>query len=285
MELDTIEAGFDRAGRISGAGIGALQLKEFLGKHYGVKDCKSVPIPDSAAHNSVDDVAHFCENLRDSVANTLSKGKFALIFGGDHSMAIGSIAGALARYGDGVAVVYIDAHADMNTFETSATGNIHGMPLAVCMGLGHERLKRVITHKLDSSRLFLLGTRSIDPGEAELLDSRDIEYCTTDYVGKHTANEIEQQLSNFIERNHISKIHLSLDIDVVDPVYAPATGVPEKNGLTPDNVKQLITTVFDTGLVRSMDIVEYNPLLDKGDRTKVLCEEIASLSYNLIRAL
>lgn len=285
MQLETIVAAYDLAGKIPGAGEGALLLKKFLENQYGEYSGKYIALPEMKVHNSVEDVACFCGELRDAVYATLSNGKFALILGGDHSIAIGSIAGAMAVDGANVGVVYIDAHADMNTFETSSSKNIHGMPLAVCMGEGNATLKGVVPVQLDSSHLFLLGTRSIDPGEAELLESQKIKYLSSDYINNHSLNDVVLLLRDFISRNDIKKLHLSFDIDVIDPAYAPATGVPEVNGVSPLKVEKLLECVFATGLVGSMDIVEYNPQLDIAGRTNKLCERFADLTYGLIKAL
>lgn len=270
-KVECIGAYYGKSGRIIGAEIGAKRLKDYCIKHFDNMINGSNLEEESC---EIDDVAIFNARLRDEVYGAMSRGHFPMIFGGDHSIAIGSISGVLMDEKVKTAVVYIDAHADMNTFETSPTGRIHGMPLAVCMGIGHPSLSSIVPLKLDSDSLLLIGPRSIDPGEAILISKQRIENIDSDYINGHSIEDIKSRLDSFISRKGIERIHVSFDIDVVDPEYAPATGVPEQNGINEEKVSKLLETVFSTGLVGSMDFVEYNPTLDIDERTCLLCERL-----------
>lgn len=267
--IKTIGAFHGNSGRIPGAENGAKRLKKYL-------DCKNRIVDGPEIENyasSIDALQNFCIKLRNQVNKSLIEGYFTVILGGDHSIAIGSIAGAI--YGNHVnaGIIYIDAHADMNTFKTSATGNIHGMPLAIC--LGEEKLMTgVMTCNLSPNNLLLIGQRSIDPGEIELINRHHIKCVTTDSIKINQIEGLESEVNKFIKNNNLNRIHISFDIDVIDPHYAPGTGVPEANGISPEVAFSIVETALNTGLVRSIDFVEYNPILDIQDKTYKLYKKI-----------
>lgn len=267
--IKTIGAFHGNSGRIPGAENGAKRLKKYL-------DCKNRIVDGPEIENyasSIDALQNFCIKLRNQVNKSLIEGYFTVILGGDHSIAIGSIAGAI--YGNHVnaGIIYIDAHADMNTFKTSTTGNIHGMPLAIC--LGEEKLMTgVMTCNLSPNNLLLIGQRSIDPGEIELINRHHIKCVTTDSIKINQIEGLESEVNKFIKNNNLNRIHISFDIDVIDPHYAPGTGVPEANGISPEVAFSIVETALNTGLVRSIDFVEYNPILDIQDKTYKLYKKI-----------
>lgn len=267
--IKTIGAFHGNSGRIPGAENGAKRLKKYL-------DCKNRIVDGPEIENyasSIDALQNFCIKLRNQVNKSLIEGYFTVILGGDHSIAIGSIAGAIYGNHVNVGIIYIDAHADMNTFKTSTTGNIHGMPLAIC--LGEEKLMTgVMTCNLSPNNLLLIGQRSIDPGEIELINRHHIKCVTTDSIKINQIEGLESEVNKFIKNNNLNRIHISFDIDVIDPHYAPGTGVPEANGISPEVAFSIVETALNTGLVRSIDFVEYNPILDIQDKTYKLYKKI-----------
>lgn len=267
--IKTIGAFHGNSGRIPGAENGAKRLKKYL-------DCKNRivegPEIESQASN-IDALQNFYIQLRDQVNKSLAEGYFTVILGGDHSIAIGSIAGATYENHVDTGIIYIDAHADMNTFKTSPTGNIHGMPLAIC--LGEEKLMTgIMTCNLSPNNLLLIGQRSIDSGERDLINRRHIKCVRTESIKINQIEGLESEFNKFIRNNNLNRIHLSFDIDIIDPQYAPGTGVPEANGISPEVALSIIEIALNTGLVRSIDFVEYNPILDIQDKTYKLYKKI-----------
>lgn len=275
MIIRAIGAFYGQSGRISGAERGAELLYDYAAQcHHVIAKGDTISLGKLSIRTHIGEVLYIADYLERAVAKALRHGEFPVIFGGDHSIAIGTIAGALSVNPQRLGVIYIDAHADMNTFETSPTKNIHGMSLAVCMGLGEEHLVKLVPNKLPSSHLMQMGGRSIDTGELKLIQSNNIELLSTEDLIKLREQDVADRLKLFIEKNRLNQLHVSFDIDVIDPKYAPATGVPEQNGLSLEQVKRLLALVFKTRLVKSMDIVEFNPLLDRDGMTLDLCKNL-----------
>jgi len=202
-----------------------------------------------------------CRHLEDKVAKLAQAGQFVLTLGGDHSIALGTISGVL-RARPEATVIWVDAHGDFNTPETSPSGHIHGMPLAGLMGYfkpgslpGFEWLKPSLT----PDRVALVGVRSVDRAERELLRKSGIKVFTMleiDRYGIGVVMEMALEATN-PERNR--PIHLSLDIDGLDPNIAPSTGTKARGGLTYREGHYICETLAETGLLGSMDLVEINP--------------------------
>lgn len=224
------------------------------------------------------EVVAVCEALRDKALAALEAGARPLALGGDHSIAIGSVAAQALhhrRKGLPIGLVWVDAHADMNTPDTSPSGNIHGMPLAVLLGEGHPALLAVAGDRpaLDPAHVAIVGARDLDPGERERIrrlgvrvftmseiDERGVAACLDEAVaraGKGTAG-----------------IHLSFDLDGVDPEYAPGVGTAVAGGLTYREAHLACEKVAQTGRLLGMDLVELNPVLDAHNRTAKLAVEL-----------
>lgn len=266
--INTIGAFYGNSGKIAGADEGARMLKSYADTiMHNSGQGTEIEIGPDGPTTPLEETAYICRQLRDAVKESLALSKITLVLGGDHSIAAGSIAGVLENNAESLGVVYIDAHADMNTPETSPTGNIHGMPLAICMGLGPKSLTELMPCKLDSSRLLMLGTRSVDPGEAQLIASNNIDSLSSDFILTHTIDDIERHFQEFIKRNGITTLHVSFDIDVIDPSEAPGTGVPEPCGISKEQALALLDMLLRSQKVRSIDLVEYNPLLDTDNKT------------------
>jgi arginase len=226
-------------------------------------------------------VIHAAEELASAVSRALTDNRFPLIFGGDHSIAIGSIAGAASRCRE-LGIIWFDAHADINTPETSPSGNIHGMPLAASLGLGYPDLASVggWVGKIKPENLIYIGVRDIDPGEAELISRYGIKnYSPAEIHSRGMEAVVREALAVLSLR--CDAIHLSFDLDGIDPIEAPGVGTPVHEGVSFADSLQAISVLSESGLITSAEFVELNPILDKDNRTVNLAVKlIATLLAN-----
>ena len=218
-------------------------------------------------------------SLAELVYLALNNGTIPFILGGDHSLALGSLAGTSKYFNDDLAVIWIDAHGDLNTHETSPSGNIHGMPLAASIGLGYKSLTSILFNKrkVNPKNIFLLGCRDLDSGEIKLINNLEINMWTIEDIKNKGAEAIIEELLRKINNNHLTNIHLSDDIDFLYPSYVPGTWTPVNNGLTFEESQILLHGIFGTSHVRCIDFVEYNPTLDKDNKTKETCIQLINL--------
>ncbi len=221
-------------------------------------------------------VREITTNLAEQMSNSIASGAFPLVIGGDHSLGLGTVSGASKQL-DNLCVIWIDAHGDINTHKTSGSGNMHGMPLASLMGEGDKRLVNLYYEgvKLKHENVMLIGCRDLDEGEEELIEKRGLKVQRMVDIKKYGVEEAIKRVLKKIEDQKIENIHISLDIDSVDPKYAPGTGTDVDEGLTPDELKSYLSAIIGTGKLKSMGLVELNPLLDDRDmKTTKLCLEI-----------
>ncbi len=221
----------------------------------------------------LEEIAAVCRRLFRRLA-TLDEEVFPLVLGGDHSLAVGSVPGA-AR-GQRVGVIWVDAHGDFNTPETSPSGNVHGMPLAALLGLGDPRLVGVGGEgpKLRPEDVVLVGVRSLDPGERALLRAHRVPVYTMTEVDRLGVAAIAEAI---VERfRDYPRVHLSLDADVLDPELAPGVGTPVPGGLSYREAHLLMELLSQAGVVTSLDLVEVNPILDRRNRTAEIAVELAA---------
>ncbi len=217
------------------------------------------------------------------------RGGFPLVIGGDHSIAIGTIAGLSANLREAdpdaqLGVIWVDAHGDLNTPETSPSGNIHGMPVAVCIGDGPEELTKIggFSGKIQAKNIVMVGLRDIDRAEKqEILDS-GVHAFTMKDIDERGMAAIMRDAINLATRN-TDALHVSFDIDSVDPRVAPGTGTAVWGGLTYREAHLAMEMVAETGLLTSMEMVEVNPILDTHNMTAGFATElIASALGNTI---
>jgi arginase len=213
-----------------------------------------------------------CVELRRCVAEIARAGHFPLVLGGDHSIAMGTVAGLLDARGE-VGVLWIDAHGDINTPKTSPSGNVHGMPVAALLGkAGLGSRLDWDTRRIPAERVVLYGTRTLDPGERQII--RDLG------VRMFTMSEIDQRgvpatVAEAIERlSGPGGIHISFDMDAVDPLEAPGVGTPWPGGLTYREAHLAMELLASTGMVSAMEVVEVNPIHDHENRTGRLAAEL-----------
>ena len=220
-----------------------------------------------------------CNKLAAEVETITSAGDFPLVLGGDHSIVLGSLAGLAAtakKQKQTVGVLYVDAHGDFNTTETTPSGNIHGECLAASAGLGLPELTNLYFegHKVDPKNICFVGSRDLDPGEKLLMKQAGVTVFTMSDIDCQGFPAIVRQVQAFFKKLDI--IHVSFDMDVLDPMYAPGTGIPLPGGLTNREALLLMEEIAATGKVRSAEIVEVNPILDVRNQTAILAVTLAA---------
>lgn len=224
------------------------------------------------AHN-VDEIVRACEELARVVADIRMAGNIPLVLGGDHSMGIGTIAG-LDRAGHRAGVIWVDAHGDINTPDTSPSGNVHGMPFAVALGLAGAPFPASLRGTTDGKSGVLLGIRDVDAGEKDNIAKAGVTTITMadiDRMGMAAAMEKAIAVAG-----NARGIHLSLDMDALDPDEAPGVGTPVRGGLTYREAQLAMEMLAASGKLRSLEIAEVNPILDSGNRTASLAVELVA---------
>lgn len=222
-------------------------------------------------------------NLAHFVFSSLKSGSFPFIVGGDHSLGLGSISGA-SKYFDNLAVIWVDAHGDINTYETSPSGNVHGMPLAAAMGYGYDELTNLYYEgkKVKSENVFLIGARDLDAGEQAMIKNMNLNVYSTEDIKNKGIESIMNSVYEKLKSNNVSSVHLSFDIDCLDSSLVPGTGTPASHGMDLAEGKYLIKSLMESKLVKSMDLVELNPLLDKEDTTANLVMELIDYTFTYL---
>ncbi len=213
-------------------------------------------------------------NLADVVSEGLREQEFPLILGGDHSIALGSISG-VARIHPNVGIIWIDAHADFNTEETTPSGNIHGMILAALAGIGEKRLTEIggWKPKIQTGNIVIVGARDLDPGEQQLLLQNNIHIFTMSDIDEHGISEVMGHAIEIAGKDG-QPIHLSLDMDSLDPREAPGVGTLVRGGLSYREAHLAMEKIARTKQLISMDVVEVNAILDRENATAKLAVEL-----------
>ena len=280
-----LDLGQDRRGVDMGpSAIRYAGLRQHLAEKLGiaVEDAGDVhgPIPESTAVG--DDSARFlsqilelCDGVARLVRDARAKDAVPLVLGGDHSIALGTLVGMASAHGPG-GVVWIDAHGDLNTPASSPSGNVHGMVLAAALGLGGPSFAHDgwTLPAVEAGRISLVGVRSLDAGERELLGRLDAKVFTMseiDRVGIEPC--MREALAHASGANFV---HVSLDMDVVDPEHAPGVGTPVRGGLSYREAHLAMEIVAESGLMSSLDVVEVNPVLDRENATAKLAVELVA---------
>ena len=277
-----VDLGADRRGVDMGPSAiryaGLLPKLQALG--FDVTDLGNLPLllPDAIEEHSpsakyLPEIVVMAGQIRDKVRDVVGQGAFPLILGGDHSVSLGSVAGVAGSGSAGV--IWIDAHGDFNTPETSPSGNVHGMILASLCGFGDERATGVPGARpgIDADRVALIGVRELDSGERDLLQGSGAHVFTMADVDRLGMAAVMAEALSAVARS-VDRIHLSLDMDVIDPLTAPGVGTPVPGGLTYREAQLAMETVGESGLLASMDVVEVNPILDSHNQTAILAVDL-----------
>lgn len=243
--------------------------------NYIVRDLGDIPIsrPDNDNAKQGDKLRHLeqvadaNERLAKLVDQEIKSKRFPLILGGDHSMAIGSLAGVSKHYKN-LGVIWYDAHSDLNTAETSPSGNIHGMPLAVSLGLGHERLTNILGYqpKIKPENIVIIGARCLDSGEKELIREKGIRVYTMHEIDRLGMSRVMEETIEYLQEI-TDGVHLSLDLDGLDPSEAPGVGTPVIGGITYRESHLAMEMLSESELLTSAEFVEVNPILDYKNKT------------------
>ncbi|HTV56341.1 MAG TPA: arginase [Terriglobia bacterium] len=232
-------------------------------QHFGEKRAKYLT-----------EIAETCRDVAQRVCRSLEEGRFPLLLGGDHSIAIGTAAGVSKFYRDherDVGLVWIDAHGDMNTPETSPSGNIHGMPFAATLGLGPDLLTRIYDYapKLRPDRCVLIGVRDLDTREGRTIKKSGVHVFTMRDIDEQGMRGVMHRSLDLASRETAGFI-VSFDMDVMDPSEAPGVGTPVPGGLTFREAHLALEMIADSGTMLALELVEVNPIIDIMNKTAIL---------------
>lgn len=205
--------------------------------------------------------------LASAVNEIVESGSFPLVFGGDHSIAIGTLAGISKHY-ESLGVIWYDAHGDLNTSETSPSGNIHGMPLAVSIGIGHPALTNIADYcpKVKPENIVIIGARSLDEGERLLIRDKGIKVYTMHEIDRLGMTKVMEEAVQYL-KGKTDGVHLSLDLDGLDPSDAPGVGTPVLGGISYRESHLAMEILEESKIITSAEFVEINPILDEKNKT------------------
>jgi len=287
MQIDVIGVPIDLGADRRGVDMGASAIRyahlepelEALG--YSVRDMGNIDVAIAEMCSITDTRLKYLDcilpmgrRVSGAVSTSIQGGRFPLVLGGDHSLSIGSIRGAarLKKLG----VLWIDAHADFNTAETTPSGNIHGMPLAALCGMGDVRLVQFWEEALpvvDPQRVAVIGARDLDSGEKANLQAAGVMVQSMEQIDRHGLVEVMEKAIERVSRD-TEGIYLSFDMDSLDPRHAPGVGTPVPAGLTQREAHLICEMVAETGRLAGMDMVEVNPILDIQNQTARLAMDL-----------
>ncbi|MFD2923428.1 arginase [Halobacillus naozhouensis] len=272
MDLGQMRRGVDMGpSAIRYAGI----VERLENLKYTIEDLGDIDIkrPAQKDDNKLDNLRNLNEvaegnhRLAETVDEVVGKGDFPLVLGGDHSIAMGSLAG-IAKHYDNLGVIWYDAHGDLNTGDSSPSGNIHGMPLAVSLGIGHEKLTNILDYqpKIKPENIVIIGARSLDEGERILIKEKGIKVYTMHEVDRMGMSEVVEETIEYL-KERTDGVHLSLDLDGLDPEEAPGVGTPVMGGLSYRESHLAMEMLFQSKMITSAEFVEVNPILDEKNKT------------------
>ena len=252
---------------------------------YEVDDWGNIPVEQKESWPEGDPAAKYlsqiaaaCDALASRVDQALRGGAMPLVLGGDHSVAIGTATGVGRHFrqaGDSVGLIWLDAHADMNTPETSPSGNVHGMPLACIAGMGPPELRDLSGYrpKVDPRNTVIVGLRDVDDMEKPHVRESGVRAFTMRDIDERGLRSVMEEAIR-IASDGTAGFHLSLDMDVVDPVHAPGVGTPVRGGITYREAHLAMEMICDSRLMLALEVVEVNPVIDERNRTAELAVEL-----------
>jgi arginase len=288
MHIEIVGVPADLGAGARGSALGPKGLRDaglhsaLLAAGHTVEDLGDVEVPTLASCLAGDPRLRYLEpiraiatRVRDATDAVLSRGHFPLVIGGDHSLSLGSISGAARRRRLGV--VWIDAHGDFNTHESTLSGNINGMPLASLVGLGETRLIHLDNSKpsgVDPAHVVLFGVRDLDPEEKELLARSEVTLISMDEIRQRGVSWAIAKAVQVASQG-TDGIYVSIDLDGLDPACAPGVTTPVGGGLTREDTTLACSLLCSSGGLVGLDLVELNPMTDDHGRTASLAVELA----------
>ena len=236
------------------------------------------PVPEAtdegdANHRYLGPIKQVCEALAARVGEAVGEGSVPLVLGGDHSIAMGTLGGMARHHGAG-GVLWIDAHGDLNRPSTSPSGNVHGMPLAAAFGVAGEPFASDAYPVQSVRRAALVGVRSLDEGERALIRELDVRVFTMSEIDRRGVEHVLADALEFLSGEPF--LHVSFDLDAVDPMFAPGVGTPVPGGLSYREAHLALELVAESGRLDSLDMVEVNPVLDRENDTGRLAVELTA---------
>jgi arginase len=264
--------------------------KRIVAIGYEVEDLGNVPVeqPESlpegpAGAKYLPQIASTCQRLAMMVEVAMAQDKLPLVLGGDHSVAVGTLSGVshyLRRKEESIGLIWVDAHADMNTPETSPSGNVHGMPLACCIGMGPPELTQLFGYapKVDPARVAVVGLRDVDQLEKPHVRESGVKAFTMRDIDERGMHAVMDDAIAIATRD-TAGFHLSVDMDFVDPQDAPGVGTPVRGGATYREAHLAMEIIADHGHMLSFEIVEVNPVIDEHNQTADLAVELALSAF------
>jgi arginase len=257
---------------------------------FEVKDEGDIPVPAPESRDPgpsharyLEEIHYTCNVLRQRVRGILEGGGIPLVLGGDHSIAIGTVAGLAEHYrgrGERVGLIWVDAHADMNTPETSPTGNVHGMPLAAILGMGEARLANLggFAPKVDRRNVCLIGIRNLDEEEKAIVRASGVHAYTMRDVDAMGMSRVVAEAIEKVSDGTIG-FHVSFDIDGMDPLECPGVGTPVKGGIDWREGNLIMEMVSDTGRMTSLEITELNPIFDVRNQSGLVAVDLIASAF------
>ena len=285
--ISILGASSDLGANVAGARMGPDAVR-IAGLHrklkslgFSLEDVGNLSVPlrhygNDGAYNYLKEITDLNRDIFLHCSHVLEEGSIPLTLGGDHSIAIGTVA-ASANHFKNMGLIWIDTHADLNNPNSSPTQNIHGMPVSTLMHKGYKELIELVKHKLEPKNIALIGLRDIDKEEKQILSDSDIHYYTMRDIDQMGIQGVFKDLSvKMIHR--LDHLHVSFDLDVMDPLHAPGVSTPIDGGLTSREAHLLLELFYETGKVKACDFVELNPMNDQeGKSARLLVDLIGSL--------
>ncbi len=264
------------ADQLAGAGVETVDAGDLAVPRAEERD-PDADAPSSGNAKFLRETADVCRRLADEVSETLADGAAPLVLGGDHSVAIGSLGGS-AREAE-IGAVWFDAHADLNTPSTTPSGNVHGMPLAAALGFDEfGEMEWANAPGLSPENVALVGLRSVDESEVEVIRDRGIAAYTMSDIDERGITDVAEE-AMAAASSGVDGVHVSLDLDWLDPKEAPGVGTPVRGGVTYREAHSAMEIVDETDCLRSMELVEVNPTLDQNNETAALATELAASAF------
>ncbi|HDG9850558.1 TPA: arginase [Staphylococcus aureus] len=232
--------------------VPVVNIEKFHSEQKGLRNC--------------DEIIDVNQKLNKEVSASIENNRFPLVLGGDHSIAVGSVS-AISKHYNNLGVIWYDAHGDLNIPEESPSGNIHGMPLRILTGEGPKELLELNSNVIKPENIVLIGMRDLDKGERQFIKDHNIKTFTMSDIDKLGIKEVIENTIEYLKSRNVDGVHLSLDVDALDPLETPGTGTRVLGGLSYRESHFALELLHQSHLISSMDLVEVNPLIDSNNHT------------------